>query len=321
MGIVISMADLLPEHLERLARAGHTVHVFRDAEIDLLGPLLIDADAVICLLTQPLTSQFMDATPKLRILANVAVGYENIDVSAAKARDVIVTNTPDVLTESTADHTFALLLAAARRIPEADGTTRKGEFPPWQLQQLLTGTDVHEKILGIVGLGRIGAAVARRGHHGFGMPILYHSRTGKEDLEVELNAQQVTFRDLLARSDFVCVHTPLTPDTRHMFDAEAFARMKPTAIFVNVARGAIVDESALVRALREGLIAGAGLDVFEQEPDVHPGLLELHERVVLTPHLGSATVETRTAMGNLAIDNVLAVLAGKPPLTPVNEST
>ena len=318
MGTVISMADLLPEHLERLERAGHTVHVLRDAESHSLGSLLPDADAVICLLTQPITSQFMDATPKLRILANVAVGYENIDFPAAKARDVIVTNTPDVLTESTADHTFALLLAAARRIPEADGTTRKGKFPPWQLQQLLTGTDVYGKILGIVGLGRIGAAVARRGHGGFGMPILYHSRTRKEDLEVELNAQQVSFHNLLARSDFVCVHTPLTPDTRHMFDAEAFARMKPTAIFVNVARGAIVDEVELVRAIREGSITGAGLDVFEQEPDVHPGLLELHERVVLTPHLGSATAETRTAMGNLAIDNVLAVLAGKPPLTPVS---
>ncbi|MCK5828145.1 D-glycerate dehydrogenase, partial [Candidatus Bipolaricaulota bacterium] len=227
-------------------------------------------------------------------------------------------NTPDVLTESTADHTFALLLAAARRIPEADETTRKGEFPPWQLQQLLTGTDVHGKILGIVGLGRIGAAVARRGHHGFSMPILYHSRTRKKDLELELNAQQGSFHDLLARSDFVCVHTPLTPDTHHMFNAEAFSRMKPTAIFVNVSRGAIVDEAALVRALREGSIAGAGLDVFEKEPDVHPGLLELHERVVLSPHLGSSTVETRTAMGNLAIDNVLAVLAERPPLTPVS---
>lgn len=316
MGIVISTADLLPDHLERLEHAGHRVLLYKDATID--SPSLADADAVICLLNQPITAPFLDAAPSLRIVANVAVGYENIDVVAAKARGVVVTNTPGVLTEATADHAFALLLAAARRIPEADASIREGAFPSWGLRQPLTGIDVHGKILGIVGMGRIGAAVARRGHHGFGMSILYHSRSCKPNLEAELGARNVSFRDLLAQSDFVSIHVPSTTETQHLFNAEAFARMKSTAILVNVARGAVVDEAALVCALEEGLIAGAGLDVFEQEPDVHPGLLTLHEHVVLSPHLASATVETRKAMGDMAVDNVLAVLAGKPPLTPVS---
>ncbi len=318
MGIVVCIADLLPEHLKRLKDAGHEVWLSRDAGPESLGPLLADADALICLLTPPIGLQILEACPGLKIIANVAVGYENIDVPAAKERGIVVTNTPDVLTESTADHAFALLLATARRIPEADATIRNCEFPFWGLQQQLTGIDVHGKILGIVGMGRIGAAVARRGHHGFGMPVLYYSRTRKPDLEDELGARQVSFHDLLTQSDFVCIHVPATNETRHMFSAEEFAQMKSTAIFVNVARGAIVNEDALVRALQEHAIAGAGLDVFEQEPHIHPGLLELREHVVLTPHVGSATADTRRAMGDMAIDNVLVVLADKPPITPVS---
>ncbi|MCK5827635.1 D-glycerate dehydrogenase [Candidatus Bipolaricaulota bacterium] len=317
MGIVVCTADLLPEHLKRLKDAGHEVRLTEDATPESLALSLADADGLICMLTNPIGAQVLDTAPHLRIVANVAVGYENIDLASATEMGIVVTNTPDVLTESTADHTFALLLASARRITEADTTVRDGMFPSWGLQQQLTGIDIHGKILGIVGMGRIGTAVARRGHHGFGMSILYHSRTRKPRLEDELGAQQLSFHELLAQSDFVCVHTPLTPDTRHLFNADALARMKPSAILVNVARGAVIDEEALVTALQKHIIAGAGLDVFEGEPQVHPDLLELREHIVLTPHVGSATEETRRAMGDMAIDNVIAVLAGKPPLTPV----
>lgn len=318
MGIVACTADLFAKHLEQLKAAGHEVRLFEGAVHDCLSSILATADALICLLTDPIGSQLLDQSPRLQIVANVAAGYENIDIAAAEERGIVVTNTPDVLTESTADHTFALLLSAARRIAEADAAVRNGEFPSWGLQQPLTGIDVHGKTLGIVGMGRIGAAVARRGHHGFGMPVLYHSRTPKPDLESELDAVRVSFKQLLEQSDFVCVHVPLTPETRHLFDADAFARMKPTAVLINPARGAVLDEAALVDALKARAIAGVGLDVFEQEPSVHPNLLELHEHVVLTPHLGSATEETRVAMGDIAVDNVLAVLAGEPPITPVN---
>ena len=317
MGIVACTADLFPEHLQQLEAAGHEARLFEGAVHDSLSSILATADALICLLTDPIGWQLLDQAPRLQIVANVAVGYENIDIAAAEERGIVVTNTPDVLTESTADHTFALLLSAARRIAEADAAVRNGEFPSWGLQQPLTGIDVHGKTLGIVGMGRIGAAVARRGHHGFGMPVLYHSRTPKPNLESELDAVQVSFKQLLEQSDFVCVHVPLTPETRHLFDADAFARMKPTAVLINPARGAVLDEAALVDALKARAIAGVGLDVFEQEPSVHPNLLELHEHVVLTPHLGSATEETRVAMADIAVRNVLAVLSSQPPLTPV----
>jgi len=318
MGIVACTADLFPEHLELLKAAGHEVRLSKEVGHESQTSILVDADALICLLTHPIGPQILEACPGLKIVANVAVGYENVDVAAAEERGIVVTNTPDVLTESTADHTFALLLATARRITEADVAVRSGAFPSWGLQQLLTGIDVHGKTLGIVGMGRIGSAVARRGHHGFGMSILYHSRTNKQALESELGALRVSFEDLLKRSDFVSIHVPSTPETKHLFDAAAFARMKPSAILVNAARGAVVDEAALVAALKGHAIAGAGLDVFEQEPVVHPELLKLREHIVLAPHLGSATEETRRAMADIAVNNVLAVLAGKPPLTPVS---
>lgn len=317
MGIVVCTADLFPEHLERLKAAGHEVRLFDGAGHDSLSSILATVDALICLLTDPIGSELLNQALHLQIVANVAVGCENIDIAAAERKGIVVTNTPDVLTESTADHTFALLLSAARRIAEADVAVRNGEFPSWGLQQPLTGIDVHGTTLGIVGMGRIGAAVARRGHRGFDMPVLYHSRTRKPDLESELDAVQVSFEQLLEQSDFVCVHVPLTPETRHLFGADAFARMKPTAVLINTARGAVLDEAALASALKRRVIAGAGLDVFEQEPAVYPELLDLRERVVLTPHLGSATEETRVAMADIAVRNVLAVLSSQPPLTPV----
>ncbi len=320
MATVFSTTRLYEEEAKRLSDAGHRQQTYDGAappgRADLLAGVR-GADALISLLTDRIDEDVLRAGESLRIVANVAAGYENIDVEAANRRGVVVTNTPDVLTEATADLTFALLLAAARRIPEADSAVREGRFPPWRLDQPLLGVDVHDAILGVVGMGRIGSAVARRGRLGFGMRILYHSQSRNEATERDLGAEPVSFERLLAESDFVCVHVPYTDETHHLFDADAFARMKPTAILVNAARGPIIDEAALARALEEGTVGGAGLDVFEDEPDVHPALLELTERVVLSPHLGSATGETRRGMVRLAVDNVLAVLGGEAAITPV----
>ena len=320
MAKIVCTSYLFSDQIDRMKAAGHKVWIHRGDEPvprDRLVAELADAEGLICLFTDRIDRELLSAAPGLRVVANVAVGYENIDVDTARERGIAVTNTPDVLTGSTADLTFALLLAAARRIAEGDATVRRGEFPTWGLDQPLIGVDVHGKTLGIVGMGRIGTAVARRGRLGFGMRILYYNRTRNEEGERELAAERVSFHRLLAESDFVCVHVPLTDETRHLFDRDAFRWMKPTAVLVNVARGPVVDEAALVRALEEGAIAGAGIDVFEHEPDVHPGLIRLREQVVLTPHLGSATRETRRSMAKLAVDNVLAVLSGEPPITPV----
>jgi len=321
MAKIVCTSFLFPDEVARLEAAGHTVWVY-DGGLPIprerLLEELADAEGLLCLLTDSIDQEILRASRCLRVVANVAVGYENVDVAAARERDIVVTNTPDVLTEATADLTFALLLAAARRIAEADVAVRRGEFPSWGLDQELTGTDVYGKTLGIVGMGRIGTAVARRGQSGFGMRVVYHSRSRDEAAERDLDAEFMPFDRLLAESDFVSVHVPLTDGTRHLFDRSAFAHMKRTAILVNVARGPVVDEEALVRALETGEIAGAGIDVFEHEPDVHPGLIRLRERVVLTPHLGSATRETRRAMAKLAVGNVLAVLDGRDPATPVS---
>jgi glyoxylate reductase len=258
-------------------------------------------EGLISVLTDRITPELLAAAERLKVVANIAVGYENINVPAARERGVTVTNTPDVLTEATAELTWALILAAARRIAEGDRLIRRDGWKGWALDFML-GTELRGKQLGIIGRGRIGRAVAAKAP-AFGMTAVF----ARHDM---------SFDELLVSSDVISIHTPMTPDTRHMFDRRTLARMKRTAILVNAARGPIVDEEALAWALKERLIAAAGLDVFEREPVVHEALLGL-ENVVLVPHLGSATRETRTAMIDLAIDNVLAVLAGRPPLTPV----
>ena len=321
MASVFVTCRVFPEEIDRLRAAGHSV-VMRE----LPGPIgreeLLEgvrtADALICLLSDRIDATVLETGERLVIIANLGVGYDNIDVPAATARGIVVTNTPGALTETTADLTFALLLAAARRIVEADAYTRAGSFRGWELLQPHLGLDVHGRTLGIVGMGRIGIAVARRGHRGFDMPILYHNRRRNEDAERELAATYVSFPELLESSDFLCVHAPLSLETRHLFDREAFRRMKKTAILVNVARGPIVDEEALVWALERGEIAGAALDVYEQEPKVHPRLTALRERVVLAPHIGSATTETRRGLARIAVANVLAVLEGASPPNAVS---
>jgi lactate dehydrogenase-like 2-hydroxyacid dehydrogenase len=274
------------------------------------------ATALITLLTERVDAELLDAAgPQLRIVANCAVGHDNVDLDAATARGVVVTNTPGVLDESTADVAFGLVLATSRRLVEADRFLRTGADWVWG-PQFFVGLDLSAgATLGIVGLGRIGLAVARRAA-AFGMPIL---ATGSRAASAEARALGVQPADLprvLAESDVVTLHCPLTPETRHLIGAGQLAAMKPTAILVNTARGPIVDEAALVQALERGVIAGAGLDVYEDEPRLHPGLLAL-ENVVLLPHIASAGRATREAMGRLAVDNVRAVLSGEPPLTPV----
>jgi glyoxylate reductase len=270
---------------------------------------------LICHIVSAIDDEVLGASPDLKVVANVAVGYNNVDVAAARRRGIVVTNTPDVLTETTADFAWALLMAAARRVVEADQYARTGQWKAWKWD-LLWGLDIHGKTLGVLGFGRIGRAVARRAG-GFGMRVLYHDAQRPEPaVERELRATYADPDTLLRESDFVTVHTPLMPETKHLVNEAALGKMKKTAILVNAARGPIVDEAALVRALSEGWIAGAGLDVFEEEPKIHPGLLPLRN-VVLAPHIASASHDTRVAMATLAVRNCLAVLEGKPALTPV----
>jgi glyoxylate reductase len=273
-------------------------------------------DGLICHIVSTVDDEVLAAAPSLKVVANVAVGYNNVDVPAARKRGVVVTNTPDVLTETTADFAWALLMAAARRVVEADAYARSGAWTAWKWD-LLWGLDVHGKTLGIVGFGRIGRAVARRAG-GFGMRILYHDSVRTDAAtERELRATATDLDTLLRESDFVTLHTLLSPETRHLIGERTLGIMKKTAILVNASRGPVVDEAALVRALTEGWIAGAGLDVFEEEPTIHPGLIPLRS-VVLAPHIASASRDTRVAMATLAVRNCLAVLEGKPPITPVS---
>ncbi len=275
--------------------------------------------ALVCLLTDRIDRVVIDAGGSLRIVANVAVGYDNVDVAHARSRGVVVTNTPDVLTESVAEFTWGLILTVTRRIAEGERLLRRGDWKGWALDFLL-GSDLAGKQLGIVGMGRIGLAVAARAG-AFGMQVAYAS---SDPVDLSLyrghlampNLTPLPLDQVLSSSDVISIHVPLTPATRHLIDRRALARMKRSAYLINTARGPVVDEDALAWALEGRLIAGAGLDVYENEPHVHARLLAL-ENVVLVPHLGSATVETRTAMADLAVSNVLAVLSGRPPLTPV----
>lgn len=304
-----------------------TTFALPDAALELLRPLgtvagpegwrdaLPDAEALLCLLTDRIDAELLEGAPRLRIVANAVVGYEHVDVDACRARGIIVTNTPDVLTDATADLTLALLLATLRGLPQAERSLRAGEFRGWGFWDYL-GADAAGRTLGIFGMGRIGQAVARRAAP-FGLHVIYHSheRLSAED-EAALGAEWTDFDGLIARSDILSLHAPLTPETRGVISAEVLRRMRPGAFLINTARGALVDEAALVDALRDGPLAGAGLDVYERDPVVHPGLLQL-PNVVLLPHIGSATRETRAGMALLAARNAHAVLRGQPPLTPV----
>lgn len=286
----------------------------RSLASDELREAVRDCDAVVCLLTDRIDEAFLDACDRCRIVANVAVGYNNIDVAAASRRGIWVTNTPGVLTEATADLTWTLILGVARRVAEGDRTMRAGAFPGWSMFYMLGG-DVTDRTLGLIGPGRIAAAVARRAV-GFGMNLLYHGRSAHPELDA-LGARGVGLDDLLQQSDFVSLHVPLSSETRHLIDARALGRMKPTAYLINTARGPVVDERALVEALRNGTIAGAGLDVYEDEPRMAEGLADCPNTLLL-PHLGSATHATRAAMARVAAENVLAVLEGKRPPNPVD---
>jgi glyoxylate reductase len=286
----------------------------RPSRDEFLGRLK-DKEALVCLLTERVADDVLRTAPKLRIVANVAVGYDNVDVPACSKRGVAVTNTPGVLDETTADFAWALMMAVARRLVEADQYVRAGNWKGWDFDQFC-GTDVWGKTVGIVGFGRIGRAVARRAA-GFGMKVIYHNRTrAAEDIEKELHAEYRDLNVLLAEADFVTLHVPLNGDTREMFDAPKLLRMKPTAFLINTSRGPVVDEAALVYALESRKIAGAGLDVFEQEPFVHPGLKR--PNVVLAPHLGSASNETRGKMALVAAQNIVAFFQGQRPPNMLN---
>jgi glyoxylate reductase len=273
------------------------------------------ASALITMLSDQVDGELLEHAPSLKVVANLAVGYDNIDLHAAKERSVIICNTPDVLTDTTADLTFGILMAAARRIVEADRYIKEGRWKSWS-PLLLAGSDIHHKTIGIVGMGSIGEAVAKRAK-GFDMNILYHNRSRKPEAEKMLGAEYVSLDELLAQSDFVVVLAPLTPETEGLFQKEQFQAMKKSAFFINAARGAIVNEEALTEALKKGEIAGAGLDVFVKEPvdSDHP-LLHL-DNVVALPHIASSSIETRTAMMNLCVQNVMAVLKGDEPRTQV----
>jgi glyoxylate reductase len=268
-------------------------------------------EGLICLLTEKINDEFLREAPKLRIAANVAVGFDNIDVAACTKRGVVATNTPGVLDETTADFAWTLLMAVARRLGEGEALARSGNWKGWDLDQLV-GTDVWGKTLGIVGFGRIGRAVARRAG-GFQMKVIYtDAQRVPESVEKELKAEFCDMNTLLAESDFISVHVPLLPETRGLFDSPKLYRMKPTAFLINTSRGPVVDEAALVAALEEKEIAGAGLDVYENEPFIHPGLKRAN--VVLAPHIASASLETRTKMACIAANNVVSLFAGlKPP--------
>jgi glyoxylate reductase len=274
------------------------------------------ADAILSLLTDKINGEVMDAAgSQLKIVANYAVGYDNFDLAAAKQRNVIMTNTPEVLTESVAEHTIALMFNIARRIVESDQFMRDGKYTAWA-PMLFLGNDLVGKTLGLVGMGRIGGAVARRMCDGFEMKILYYDRARSEDLEKQYKMEYADLETLLKNSDFVSIHLPLTPETRHLIGEPQFKMMKKTAYLINTARGPIINEKALVNALKNGEIKGAALDVYEEEPKMAAGLAEL-PNTVLTPHTASATEETRSAMSELAAKNIIAVLSGQPPLTPI----
>jgi glyoxylate reductase len=270
-------------------------------------------DGILSQLVDKIDGEVMDASGKqLKVIANYAVGYDNLKVADAKERNILLTNTPDVLTDAVADHAMALMLAAARRVVESDRFSRAGNYKGWQ-PFLLLGQDVYGKTLGVVGMGRIGSALARRAAKGFGMKVLYFDRGQvNAELDTEIGSSSVTMDDLLKNSDFVSLHVPLLPETKHLISTPQFEMMKKTAVLINTARGPIVDEQALVTALKNQDIFAAGIDVWENEPQLTPGLVDL-ENIVLTPHTASATIETRDNMSKVAAENIIAALKGQTP--------
>lgn len=312
---LIAMTRQLPAlAIERLEAAGHDVRLHDTADPPSRQELLelVDGvDGLVCLLSDRVDDELLDAAgPQLKVVANYAVGLDNVDRDACQARGIAVAHTPGVLSEATADQAWALLLAVARRVVEGHHLVASGAWTGWSPLQL-RGTSLHGRRFGVVGIGRIGFAAARRAV-GFGMEVAYHARHPHPDAETDLGARRLSLDELLATSDVVSLHCPLTDETKHLIDADAFAAMKNDAILINTARGAVVDEAALVDALAEGRIGGAGLDVFEREPRIHPRLPAL-PNVVLAPHAGSATMATRDAMARLVADAVVDVLAGRRP--------
>jgi glyoxylate/hydroxypyruvate/2-ketogluconate reductase len=312
--IAISRA-IFEDQLSAL-RAHYTVHDNQADEV--LGAQLAahaqHAQGLLATSADPISAELMAACPHLKVISNIAVGYNNIDVAAATARGIYVTNTPDVLTQTTADMGWALLMAVARHLPQSERWLRQGQWDKWALQQWL-GKDVHGATLGIIGMGRIGSAVARRAQ-GFGMQVLYHNRTQSADAQA-LGAQWLSMDNLLQKADFVMLVLPYSKATHHLIGARELALMKPDAMLINISRGGIVDDAALIEALAAQRIAGAALDVFENEPYFDKRLLDA-PNVVMTPHIGSATHTTRRAMAQLAINNLTTALGGKIPPNLVN---
>ena len=309
----------LPEEALRIARSACEIEVWPGEgppQPGELGERLAGCEGMLCLLTDRVDEALLVQAPLLRVVSQMAVGFDNIDVAACTRRGIAVGNTPGVLTETTADLAFGLLLTTARRLGEAERWLRSGQWTTWSPMQL-TGPDVHHATLGIVGMGRIGYEMARRAA-GFEMRLLYHNRNRNEAAEKDFGARWLPLDDLLAQSDFVSLHTPLSPQTRHLIGREELAKMKPTAILINTARGAVVDQAALVHALKAGVIGAAGLDVFETEPLAADDPLLALDNVVLLPHIGSASIATRTRMAVLAAENLAVGMQGRPLPHPVN---
>ncbi|MDP1537948.1 MAG: D-glycerate dehydrogenase [Burkholderiales bacterium] len=303
--------DYLRAHCEVLANQQDVPYA-----PDALAAKLADCDGLLCCLTDRVDAALLARAPALKVVANIAVGYNNIDVAACTARGVLATNTPGVLDDSTADLAWTLMLGTARRVTEVERRIRAGEWTGWRLKQWL-GVDVHHATLGIVGMGRIGQAIARRAA-GFEMKVIYYNRNRiAPELERKCNAAYVSFDELLAQADFIVLQTPYTPQTHHLIGAPQLVKMKPTAILINSTRGGVVDDAALIAALKNGTIRAAGLDVFENEPRFNPGFLDL-DNVVLAPHVGSSTEATRQAMAMLAAQNLVAVLRGETPPNLLN---
>jgi glyoxylate reductase len=310
----------VPEQALEILRSVATVSVWDREDVppprQVILRELAQADGVFSLLTDRIDAEVMAAAPRLKVISNFAVGFDNVDIPAATKRGIVVTHTPDVLTETVADFTICLMLAAARRLVEADRYTRDGKWKTWE-PLLLAGQDIHHATLGLIGLGRIGAAVARRAQ-GFGMRVLYYDVVRREDLESSLSITYRSLDDVLRDSDVISVHVPLSEQTRHLIGRAQFALMKNTAVFVNTSRGPVVDQRALAEALTSRRIFAAGIDVFEQEPVSSDDPLLKLDNVIVVPHIASASIPTRIRMATLAAENLVAVLQGKRPPNPVN---